>query len=61
MYSKGANWKKIYDEIEASTFKIRMPKGSNSNYQLHDINDYSNYIVNNNYILLPSNNVLDLF
>lgn len=43
------DWKKIYEEIEESTFKIRMPNGSNSNYQLHDINDYSNYIVNNNY------------
>lgn len=43
------NWEKIYDEIEESTFKIRMSNGSNSNYQLHDINDYSNYIVNNNY------------
>lgn len=41
------NWEKIYDEIETSAFKIRMPNDSNSNYQLHDINDYSNYIVNN--------------
>lgn len=39
------DWEKIYEEIKEIDFKLP----DDSNYQLHDINDYSNHIVNNDY------------